>query len=80
VVNTAPAAIETEITLDGARNLASSAEGVVLTSGSPKDENTLDAPFKVSPKAATFAVKGNKIKHAFPGNSFTVLRVKSGGK
>lgn len=77
VVNAAATPTETEITLNGAKKLASSAAAIVLTSGDPKDENTLDEPTKVAPKNTTLPVSGAKIKHAFPGNSFTVIRVKA---
>lgn len=77
VVNAAATSTETEINLHGAKKLAASASGVVLTSGSPKDENTLEEPTKVAPKNLTIPVSGTKIKHAFPGNSLTVIRVKS---
>jgi alpha-L-arabinofuranosidase len=50
---------------------------VVLTSASARDENTLEDPTKVSPKTEAIAVTGSKVKHAFPGNSLTVLRVKT---
>lgn len=77
VVNAAATPTETEINLAGARKLAPSAEAIVLTSDSPRDENTLDEPTKVSPKNTTITVSGSKIKHAFPGNSFTVIRIKT---
>ncbi|MGC3958994.1 MAG: alpha-L-arabinofuranosidase C-terminal domain-containing protein [Verrucomicrobiota bacterium] len=77
VVNAATTPTETEINLNGAKKLASSASAVVLTSDSPKDENTLDEPTKVAPKNTTLSVSGTKIKSAFPGNSFTVIRVKA---
>jgi alpha-L-arabinofuranosidase len=77
VVNTAAAPIETHLTLAGAKKLAATAEAIVLTSENPKDENTLDEPTKVAPKTTTIPVSGTKISHAFPGNSFTVIRVKS---
>jgi alpha-L-arabinofuranosidase len=77
VVNTATAPIETHLTLAGAKKLAATAEAIVLTSENPKDENTLDEPTKVAPKTTTIPVSGTKISHAFPGNSFTVIRVKS---
>lgn len=77
VVNAAATPTETEINLNGAKKLAATAEAIVLTSENPKDENTLDEPTKVAPKSTTLPVTGTKIKHAFPGNSLTVLRVKT---
>lgn len=77
VVNTAATASEMEINLKGAKKLAASANAIVLTSDSPRDENTLEEPTKVAPQHTTIPVSGSKIKHAFPGNSFTVIRVKT---
>lgn len=77
VVNAAAGPTETEINLKGAPKLAAAAAAIVLTSDSPKDENTLDEPTKVAPKNITLPVSDAKIKHAFPGNSFTVIRVKA---
>ena len=77
VVNAAATPTETEINLNGTKKLASSAAAIVLTSESPKDENTLEQPTKVAPKNTTIPVSGTKIKHAFPGNSLTVLRIKT---
>jgi len=78
VVNAAATPTETEITLNGAKQLAASAGAIVLTSESPKDENSLEEPTKVSPKNETIKLSGNKITHAFPGNSLSVIRVKGG--
>ena len=77
VVNAAAGPTEAEINLNGAKKLAATAEAIVLTSGDAKDENTLDEPTKVSPKNESIKIGGNKIKHAFPGNSLTVIRVKA---
>jgi alpha-L-arabinofuranosidase len=78
VVNTSATPTETEINLNGAKKLATSAAAIVLTSGDAKDENTLDEPTKVVPKNETIKLTGQQIKHAFPGNSLTILRVKTG--
>jgi len=77
VVNAAATPTETMINLNGAGKLAPSAAAVVLTSESPKDENTLAEPAKVSPRDLTLPVRAAKINHAFPGNSLTVIRVKA---
>jgi alpha-L-arabinofuranosidase len=75
VVNSAAAPAETEITLAGAGNPAAQAQAIVLTSASPRDENTLEEPLKVAPRMETVRVAGPKFTRAFPGNSFTVLRI-----
>jgi len=77
VVNTAAAPTETEIDFAGGGKLAAAARAVVLTSASAKDENTLEEPTKVASKDQSIPVNGKKIKHTFPGNSLTVLRVKA---
>ena len=61
----------------GSSKFIVSADAVVLTSENAKDENTLEEPTKVSPKNKTLNFSGNKIKHAFPGNSLTVIRVRA---
>ncbi len=75
VVNAAATATETEINLSGARKLARDGKAIILTSASAKDENTLDAPTRVAPRTELVAIPGERFSHAFPGNSFTVLRI-----
>ena len=77
VVNAAATPTVTEINLNGGGKLAASAQAIVLTSGSPKDENSLDEPTKVAPKTQTLALSGPNFQHSFPANSLTVLRVKA---
>ena len=66
---------EVELAFNGAGKLAAAAKAIVLTSDSPKDENSLEQPEKVAPKTETVSIVNGVIKHQFPGNSFTVLRV-----
>ncbi|HOW64595.1 MAG TPA: alpha-L-arabinofuranosidase C-terminal domain-containing protein [Candidatus Paceibacterota bacterium] len=77
VVNTAPHALETDIRLTGVDRLAGPAQVILLASDKPEDENSLEQPEKVSPKSTTLPLTSPSFKHAFPGNSFTVLRVKN---
>jgi alpha-L-arabinofuranosidase len=77
VVNASAVPLETELDLSGAKNLTGQGSAIVLTSESPKDENTLDDPTKVSPKTEPVSFSGTSLTRAFPGNSFTVLRLKS---
>ena len=77
VVNANAQALETEVALSGAKNLAGTGLATVLTSESPADENTLENPTKVSPKKEAFNFTGTNLKRSFPGNSFTVLRLKT---
>lgn len=77
VVNAAAAPLETEVDLAGAGELPGTGQAIVLTSANPKDENTLDEPAKVAPKAAPLKFTGSKFTRAFPGNSLTILRIES---
>jgi len=75
IVNTAPDPTEVELALEGLKSRGGEARAVVLASNSPQDENSLSEPEKVSPKSTLLKISGNVIKHTFPGNSFTVLRI-----
>jgi alpha-L-arabinofuranosidase len=77
VVNTSANPLPTEIDLAGAKDLTGKGEATVLTSAKPGDENTLDDPTRVSPKTEVFDFSGANFTRAFPGNSFTVLRLKT---
>ena len=77
IVNTAATAVETEINLTGAENILGSGTLTVLTSVSALDENSLEEPTKVYPKKEEITFSGNKIMRSFPGNSLTVLRLKT---
>lgn len=75
VVNSAAAPLETEIDLRGAPRLAAQGQAIVLTSDSPRDENTLEQPTRVAPRSEPVTVSGARWARAFPGNSLTVLRL-----
>ena len=75
VVNASAGPLETKIDLSGAKNLTGHGSTVVLTSENATDENTIDNPTKVSPKADTVDFTGSVLTRSFPGNSFTVLRL-----
>jgi alpha-L-arabinofuranosidase len=77
IVNAAATAVETEINLTGSENISDSGTLTVLTSGSALDENNLEEPTKVYPKEEKITFSGNKIIRSFPGNSLTVLRLKT---
>jgi alpha-L-arabinofuranosidase len=79
LVNTASDPTEVEIALQGVKNLGKQAKAVVLSSNSPKDENSLSDPDKVTPKSTTLNIAVKAIKHTFPGNSFTVIRIPGNG-
>jgi alpha-L-arabinofuranosidase len=77
VVNVNPKPVETQIKMDGAPNLTGQGTATVLTSENSTDENSLESPSKVSPKTEPFAFSAANWTRSFPGNSFTVLRLKT---
>jgi alpha-L-arabinofuranosidase len=76
VVNSAPDAQDAELSLKGMSKIAGPVTAIILASESSTDENTLENPTKVSPKTSTLNVSGPVFRHSFPGNSFTILRLK----
>jgi alpha-L-arabinofuranosidase len=76
VVNTAAEPVDTELNLVKA-NLTGKGTATVLTSEKPEDENSLAEPTRVSPKSEAISFTGTKLKRAFPGNSFTVLKLQT---
>jgi alpha-L-arabinofuranosidase len=77
VVNATPVAQDTQLRLQGLKNVRPEAMSVVLTSGSGTDENTLDQPTKVSPIVKTITNASSAFRHVFPANSVTVLRLRT---
>ncbi len=77
VVNASKAELSTDIKLSGVKSVPGSAQATVLTSQNATDENSLTEPTKVAPATKTIDVKGPSFQHAFPGNSVTILRVKT---
>ncbi len=50
-------------------------KAIVLTGSSPLEENSLDAPKRISPQTTRFKYQGDNLHWMFPGNSVTVLRL-----
>jgi alpha-L-arabinofuranosidase len=75
VVNASDTTLDTAVNLKGANSAPASVKTIVLASDSPADENSLDAPVKVSPKEQTLSLGGPEFHHSFPGNSVSVLRI-----
>ena len=67
---------EAQINVDGAK-LKSSGTAIVLKSENPQDENSLDQPSKVSPVTTQLSCPGSSLRHTFPPNSVTVLRLET---
>ncbi len=77
VVNVTSTAQQTDLQFNGVKRVTGPARALVLASEKPTDENTLDQPKRVAPVEKTLAIKGTKLRHNFPGNSVTVLRMKA---
>ncbi len=77
VVNADTKPLATELDLSGAKNLTGVGTASVLTSENGTDENTIENPTKVSPKMENVNFSGTSFTRTFPGNSFTVLRLKT---
>jgi alpha-L-arabinofuranosidase len=77
VVNAAIEPTTTEIKLNGAGKLSGPANVMVLSSANGTDENTLKEPKKIVPVSKTIEVAGDSIKHEFPANSVSVIRLKA---
>ncbi len=75
VANSAPDSVMTHIRLPEANNLTGHGHAIVLTSADPADENTLDNPTNVAPQIKPVNFVGTDLNYAFPGNSFTVMRL-----
>jgi alpha-L-arabinofuranosidase len=75
VVNASSELLEAKIDLKDAGTLTGNGKAIVLTSGSPLNENTLAEPTKVSPKTEMVQFSGNILTRSFPGNSLTVIRL-----
>jgi alpha-L-arabinofuranosidase len=77
VVNVSSEPVEVEVALRGAPEGTFQAKSIVLTSDSPKDENSFNEPDKVKPREETITVALPTFTRTFPAHSFTVLRVQT---
>ncbi len=77
VVNASAETLATEIGFPGINHLSGPARAVVLAAEQPTDENSLANPVKVAPVSAALDCAESSIRHAFPGNSVSVIRVKA---
>jgi alpha-L-arabinofuranosidase len=75
VVNASDHPVDTVLDLNGGSMPAGEAHALVLTSGSPDDENSFATPTKVAPKDEPIRVSGTQLTRVFPANSVTVLRL-----
>ena len=75
LVNAAAEPCEVEIQLAGARAVKPGATGVLLAGEKPTDENSFDAPTRVSPRPASIQIQSPTFHQILPKYSVTVLRV-----
>ena len=64
------------IELAGAESVGRTGKAIVLTSGDPSDENSLDDPGKVVPEERVYKGFSDRFTYTFDPWSFTVLRIK----
>lgn len=64
------------IELAGAESVGRIGKAIVLTSGDPSDENSLDNPGKVVPEERVYKGFSDRFTYTFDPWSFTVLRIK----
>jgi alpha-L-arabinofuranosidase len=74
-VNASDRDLETTVSLGGAGSVRPEAEGWVIASDDPADENSFDDPEKVAPVAIRVPVADAGFTHIFPAHSVTVLRI-----
>jgi alpha-L-arabinofuranosidase len=78
-VNPYNSAMVTTMNCVGLDSVAPTAALVQLTSGSPWNENSLDAPTYVIPATSTLTNAGTNFTITFPANSLSVLRLQAAG-
>jgi alpha-L-arabinofuranosidase len=75
MVNMGPQPQPASIAIDGVRSVAADGQAIVLTSGSPKDENTLDAPERVVPRSQAVHGLASLFTYTLPAYSVTILKI-----
>ncbi|WP_394775848.1 alpha-L-arabinofuranosidase C-terminal domain-containing protein [Flavobacterium sp.] len=75
IVNAAATSQNVSIDVKGAK-LDSKGTAITLKGDGINDENSFEAPTKISPKESEFKVNGNKVQYDFPAYSVTVLKIK----
>lgn len=76
-VNVSNSDYDTEIKLDGVKQVRPQGQATVLSSADPADENSIAAPLKVVPVQQELQNAAASFHHTFPANSVTVLRLKA---
>ncbi len=75
VVNARPQPCAASLGMAAPRNGSGRAAFSVLASPNRAAENVVGQPLQVAPKTQTEVWRGAQWNHAFPGNSFTVIRI-----
>ncbi len=75
-INTGDRPLRADIDLRGVAPVGSTARVETLTSGNLTDNNSFEAPLKVSPRVSTVPVSGPRFAYTFAPRSLTLLRVK----
>lgn len=75
-VNATEKPFTARIELAGAESVGRTGKVIVLTSGDPSDENSLDNPEKVVPEERVYKGFSDRFTYTFDPWSFTVLRIK----
>jgi alpha-L-arabinofuranosidase len=74
VVNTAAEPATMAVRIDGGRPTGRGSV-TVLTSASPTDENSFDAPARIVPRTSALSNPSSSFPHTFPAHSLSVLRI-----
>lgn len=75
-VNATEKPFTARIELAGAESVGRTGKAIVLTSGDPSNENSLDNPEKVVPEERVYKGFSDRFTYTFDPWSFTVLRIK----
>jgi alpha-L-arabinofuranosidase len=74
LVNPSACEIETHLQLEGTE-VRAQGEQIILTSGSPKDFNTMELPTNVSPVTLPFEAEGSSFTYAMKPYSLVILKL-----
>ena len=66
-----------DVSISGAGAIGPAGEAIVLTSGSPSDENSLDQPERVAPRSVALRDLGGSFTYRCPPHSLSVIKVKT---
>ena len=74
VVNVQPSDMPLNINIFGTNVIGGTM--LELTSANPNDENSFSSPGKIEPIKSYIKVISNRLKHTFPANSLSIIRLK----